>query len=451
MKKILFIALNSSWSQSNLALYYMRELIRDLDFDAHILSFTLKEPLHQVMEEIYAKHPDVICLSAYIWNRIYLSSLQPELAKILPHARFVVGGPEALAFSHAPRTTVLSGPGEAAFRVLALQGFPAISSLAHAEHLELRDIPFPYHPEDVAQLTDHLIYYECYRGCPYSCVYCLSSCDHRNEPRFDLSRAEDQQKLQQELLALVELEPRTLKFIDRSFNIQKDLAHAIWRFAIEQDLAFDLHFEIYPDLIQEADIELLALAPEGRIRFEVGIQSTNDEVLRTCGRNSDWQKSRTVLMALKHRTKVRVHADLLVGLPGEDFSSIIKSLNDLCLCEPAAVQLGMLKILPNTPMQNIAYERGYLWMDIPPYQILSTDSMRYEDLCLLDDYAHLLSLYWNKEEHPHTWHSLLQRHPANRILQELRDMHLQQGMPLYSVSRQKREMMMQALTGKLLG
>ncbi len=451
MKKILFVALNSSWSQSNLAFYYLREVIRDLEFTSTIASFTLKEPLHQVMEDIYARCPDVICMSAYIWNKIYLQSLQRELAKILPQASFVIGGPEAAAFSDAARATVIIGPGEAAFRELAVQGFPPRADLGSIAQLALKELPFPYHPEDLAFLADHLIYYECYRGCPYSCVYCLSSCDKRHEPRFDVSRMQDRDKLHRELSALVALKPRTLKFIDRSFNIQKDLAHEIWNFAIEQDLDFDLHFEIYPDLVEERDIELLARAPEGRIRFEVGIQSTNDAVLRACGRNSDWQKSRATLLALKERTNVRVHADLLVGLPGEDFGSITRSLNELCLCEPAAIQLGMLKILPDTPMREIALERGYLWMDLPPYQILCSDTLDFACLCLLDDFAHLLSLYWNKEEYPRQWHQLLQKHSADHVLQSLRELHKKHELPLHSVSRQKREMIMQSLVEKLLG
>jgi len=121
-------------------------------------------------------------------------------------------------------------------------------------------------------------------------------------------------------------------------------------------------------------------------------------VLARSGRKSDWQKSRHYLNELRVKTKVRIHADLLVGLPGEDFDSIIHSLNELCRTRPAAVQLGMLKILPDTPMKEIAKERGYLWLDDPPYQILRSDALSYDEICYLDDLAHLLSLYWNKEE-----------------------------------------------------
>jgi len=447
MKRILFMALNSSWSQSNLALYYLREVIRDLDYETVMAAFTLKEPLPQIMEEVYHLQPDIICFSAYIWNRACLQELQVELAKIMPQTRFVVGGPESGAFLPDHRVYVISGPGERSFYELAKSGFTSVPK--PGANFPLSEIPFPYRQEDEVDLAGHLIYYECFRGCPYGCIYCLSARDCRREARFDLSQEEDFKRLYSELRVLASLKPRTLKFIDRSFNTQKQLAKEIWRFAIENDLDFDLHFEIYPDLIEDKDIDLLSKAPAGRIRFEVGIQSTNDEVLERCGRVSSWQKSRKVLIALKQRTEIRLHTDLLVGLPGEDFASVIRSLNELCACDPAAVQLGILKILPDTPMLDIATKRGYLWMNNPPYQVLQTDVLSFAELCLLQDYAHLLSLYWNKEEYPDTWHSLLQLYPADRILDALLSIHRRDSIPLHSVSRQKRAMIMMELCSAL--
>jgi radical SAM superfamily enzyme YgiQ (UPF0313 family) len=446
MKKILFIALNSSWSQSNLALYYLREMISDLPYEAKMLSFTLKEPLHQVLESIYFEDPDVLCFSAYIWNRIFLENLQRELSKVLPRAIFVIGGPEAEGFMKATNCIAIFGAGEAAFKELAERDFCTPVESRKQIQTPLKDIPFPYRTEDVDQLGGHLIYYECFRGCPYSCVYCLSAQDKRSENRFDLNIPQDVLRLNEELGLLCALEPKTLKFIDRSFNFQKDLAHHIWTFLIETRPGFDTHFEIYPDLIDAKDIEVLSRAPAGLIRFEVGIQSTNDSILKNSGRYSDWDKSRNTLLELKSKTEIRIHADLLVGLPGEEIDSILNSINELCSCEPDAVQLGMLKILPDTPMQDIARQRGYLWMDLPPYQILQTDSLSFSQLCLLSDYAHLLNLYWNKEEFKESWHIMLQDFSAIHILDTLKRSHEARKLPLHSLSRQKRELVMQELS-----
>lgn len=437
MKKILFVAVNSSWSQSNLAFYYLREMLKGLTYHTQMLVFTTKEPILQCVEEIHRHKADVLCFSAYIWNRVYLTSMLKVLCQLLPEAVFVVGGPESAAFEGLQDCIVIQGPGEAAFQALAASGFTR--KVQKPPPLPLARIPFPYRPEDRQELEDHLVYYECYRGCPYGCVYCLSANDRRNESRFDMASAEDRLRLRTELDALIALGPRTLKFIDRSFNINKELARYIWEYAMQDDSSTDFHFEIYPDLLEEQDLAMLDKAPLGKIRFEIGIQTINAEVAAACGRKSDWGTSRKVLLRLKEAGKIRVHADLLAGLPGENLSSVLASLDALCACEPAAVQLGMLKILPDTPMQAIARERGYLWMDEPPYQVLSSDALSYGDLCLLDDYAQLLSLYWNKEEFQEEWHILLQKYQASEILARLKSIHEVQGLALHSVSKVKRQ------------
>ncbi|MCB5233725.1 MAG: DUF4080 domain-containing protein [Candidatus Cloacimonetes bacterium] len=449
MKKILFFALNSSWSQSNLALKYMRQMVSGMDYTLIEHSATLSEPLTHVLADVYALKPEVICLSAYIWNRLSLQRIASELGKVLPETLFVVGGPEAYAFEGMQSCLVIKGAGEAAFHALAETGFDPSFDVSIIAHLPLSDIPFPYNEADLAELEDHLVYYECYRGCPYHCVYCLSASDERKELRFDLNKPEEKERLIAELNALSALKPRTLKFIDRSFNIHKDLAHLIWDYAIKSHAKHDFHFEIYPDLLSDEDIALLSKAPENRIRFEIGIQSVNEDVLLRSGRKSDWQKSRHYLNRLREETKVRIHADLLVGLPGGDFQSVIHSLNELCKTRPAAVQLGMLKVLPDTPMLEIAHARGYQWLDDPPYQILKSDALSYDEICYLDDLAHLLSLYWNKEEFAELWDELLDEFSAREILETLMQLHQEQKQPYHSISRLHREQNMQEAKARL--
>jgi hypothetical protein len=137
-------------------------------------------------------------------------------------------------------------------------------------------------------------------------------------------------------------------------------------------------------------------------------------------------------------------------LPGEDYASVLRGLDELCTTEPAAVQLGSLKILPDTPMQEIAKDRNYLWLDNPPYQVLASDALSFEEMGSLDDFAHLLSLYWNKEEYPELWHELLQKYPASEILTALKDIHIKNDMPLHSISKKRRAEVMEILSDRLL-
>ncbi|PKN72935.1 MAG: radical SAM protein [Candidatus Cloacimonetes bacterium HGW-Cloacimonetes-3] len=444
MKNILMVALNSSWSQSNLAFFYLREVIRHLPYAVDMRDFTLKDHLGDVLQSIYSTQADIICFSAYIWNCEYLQKLVPELKKLMPEAILVLGGPEAANrdYSLATRDFVVQGSGEGVFLELAENAFtvPAGNS-----SMALKDVPFPYRAEDISTIQGKLVYYESYRGCPYACVYCLSASDQRHELRFNPDCSSDMAKLDAELNALIALKPKTLKFIDRSFNIFPKLAHHIWQFFIKHESPCEVHFEIYPDLLCEADFSILKTAPPGVFRFEVGIQTTNDAIAKVSGRNSNWQKARQALLILKQRTEIRIHADLLAGLPGEDYASVLNSINGLCATLPDAVQLGTLKILPDTPMQEIATQRGYLWLNHPPYQCLASDALSFDEMCILESLAKLLNLYWNKEEYPHRWAQMLQKHQATDILFALLDMHKQLGYDLHSLAKGKREAVMEKL------
>lgn len=460
MKKVLLVALNSSWSQSNLALYYLREMLTGLSYQPVICDFTLKDNLGDVLYALYQHNPQVVCLSAYIWNREYLQKLIPELKKLLPQAALVVGGPEAVNLEPCLGVNDFSilGSGEAAFRELAESDFVKHHSSSTTtiqedtaqasprytcnSSLDLKDIPFPYHPYDKERLQGKLVYYECYRGCPYGCVYCLSANDFRKELRFDHTSEEQLAKLYAELDALVALEPKTIKFIDRSFNIFPVLAHKIWAYFIASPYPCEVHFEIYPDLLSESDFLLLETAPEGRIRFEIGIQTTNDTIAHNSGRKTAWEQSKQALLQLKQRCRMRIHADLLAGLPGEDFASVLKSINELCACLPDAVQLGTLKILPDTPMLDIAKAKGYLWLNDPPYQCLASDSLSYTEMCTLESLARILNLYWNKEEYAPQWQQMLTRHKATDVLFALKAKHEELGYELHSLSKGKREAVM---------
>jgi len=453
-KKVLMLAVNSSWSHSSPAFYYLRAMLGGLPYQAKMLDFSTKDHLGDVLRTAWAEQAQIVCFSAYIWNRIYLQQLLPPLKKLLPEAVLVVGGPEAQRLeSYLSKTDYLiCGPGEAKFRALAESGFRmSTDDLAKVPALSLSELPFPYKASDLSTLQNRLVYYELYRGCPYGCIYCLSARDGRKELRFDPANPDNLERLFEELALLVALQPRTLKFVDRSFNLNKALAHKVWEFFISNPLSCEAHFEIYPDLLDESDLVILEKAEAGKFRFEIGVQTVNPEVARACGRSSNWRKVHEMLIKLKKRTKIRLHTDLLAGLPGENYASIVDSLNQLCACLPDAVQLGILKILPDTPMLEIAKDRGYKWLDEPPYSVLSSDALSFPELCLLEDFARLLNLYWNKEEHSESWKTLLQKDSAESLLSKLRDIHNRLGYELHSLARAKRDAVMKELLEKYGG
>lgn len=442
MKKVLFIELNSSWSHTMLSLYYMRAL---LPGEAEIVGYTLKDDPRKVCAELLARDEDVLCFAVYIWNSGYLAELMSLMISGGFAGTLVLGGPEAPALyarlGNTERCHVVCGPGEGAFRELAERDFDAPYGLISRENIPLKDLPFPYRGEDLSRLSGKLVYYETSRGCPFGCVYCLSSSDGRNERRFDLRRIEDEQRLLTELDALVALKPRTLKFVDRSFNTDKALAHRIWRYFLEQKDACVSHYEIYPDLLTDTDIDLLRDAPAGKIRFEVGIQTTNPVSMQQSRRISDWDKAKRMLQRLRRETEVIVHADLLIGLPGDDRGSVLNSLDELMQTLPHELQLGLLKILPDTPMQEIAKSRGYRHEPEPPYAVISSDKLNEEEVRNLTGLAQTLNLYYNKGEFYPEWQELLTREPAHAVLDRLYRRHREEGIALHSMEKHTRREM----------
>lgn len=454
MKKICFVSINSSWSHSSLALYYMRAMLEPELYETVMLDYITKDLAEDVLELIFQQAPDVLCFSVYIWNRIYLQDLLPAVQKVLPECVLVIGGPEIVNLGSNlalnDQYYFIEGPGEAAFRYLAEQNFESeFGWVRSPEQVSLSRIPFPYLPEDKARLEGKLVYYETGRGCPYGCIYCLSANDTRNEKRFELSSPKDLSRLEAELDALFALQPKTLKFVDRSFNTDKALAHRIWKYVIEHDEAPVCHFEIYPDLLTNDDLEILKTAPENRIRFEVGIQSVHPEILQASGRRSDWPKAKAMLLRLKTETRLIVHSDLLIGLPGDTTAGILHSLDELMQTEPAELQLGILKILPDTPMLELAKKLGYEWWACPPYRIISSDALSFEEVNYLDHLAHIINLYYNKGEFYPQWHEILQQTSASAAFRQLLDYHFEHELPLHSLQKTKRKAVFDSLFPKL--
>ena len=352
-----------------------------------------------------------------------------------------MGGPEAKGLSGflSVDDYLVYGPGEGILRTLAESGFSLPGGIYDSSAPPLSALPFPYKTADKPRLQNKLVYYETSRGCPFRCIYCLSAEDNRREQRFSASSLADRHRLYGELDKLVALQPRTIKFVDRSFNLDRALCHLIWNYAIKAENACEFHFEIYPDLLSDEDILLLEQAPPGRIRFEIGIQTINAAVSRRCRRNSNWHKAKAMIHALRTRSNICLHTDLLAGLPGENYRSILHSLDELALLLPHEIQLGMLKILPDTPMLDIARMRGYKWMEQPPYQILCSDALSFEQVTRLQELARILNLYWNKEEFSSEWALLLgEGHKASVLLNMLLSRHHKLSLPLHSISKQHR-------------
>jgi hypothetical protein len=444
--KIVLLSVNASWTHSCLALYDLRNAVSDLDYDVEIIELTLKQSLSEALEIIYTSKPDVLCLSVYIWNVEYLKQVVPDVRKLLFEVLIVAGGPEITFNEETYRAIqpdiLIMRWGEKAFRELAEHGFQSGQKVLEGEHIPLRELPFPYLEEDKGQLQDRMVYYEASRGCACRCIYCLSARDEKT----DWLPVE---RVCADLDKLLELQPKVIKFVDRSFNQNREWARAVWQYVISLETDIPFHFEVHPDWLEAEDIEILSAAPKGRIQLEIGVQSIHDKTLKLIGRPSDWNRVKANLEALREKTQIPLHTDLIVGLPGETRQQISESVNAVLKTCPAELQLGFLKILAGTAMEDYARQNDYLWSDSAPYTVLQTPDLAFADILELEKISLVINNYWNRGDFGTVWKIAATWREPYTCLHELLELSLATGCQLHSIDRTTRfELMSQWISQK---
>jgi radical SAM superfamily enzyme YgiQ (UPF0313 family) len=399
--KALLVGINARYTHSNLALFYLRNEIEACGHDAPILEFHISQPRLDIIQDICAQKPQALLFSAYVWNAQLLKTLLPDLHRLLPEAAILLGGPEAgyraegwlSAFPFID--CVVKGPGEAAMRFLAQGNFRADGKKILALNPPPFDaIPFPYTEADLDRLGRKYVYYESSRGCPFSCSYCLSS---RSDHGLD---EKSLPKTIAELSAIIAHEPRwpeppIVKFVDRSFNANPERARSIWRFLAAARTKATFHFEIHPALLEEKDFALFEGLDKGRFQFEIGIQSVNPRTLKAVNRAMDWERAKPLIARLCRLENIHIHLDMIAGLPGEGLEECGRSLDEILALKPQQLQMGFLKSLPGTALDEEGVSRGQIAMAEAPYQVLSNDRLSVLDFRLLKRVEALLDSVWN--------------------------------------------------------
>ena len=400
-----------------------------------LAEYTINHQLDQILQDIFRREPDVIAFSCYIWNIEYIRYLIADLGKILPDVPIWLGGPEvsfdaAKVLGELPEATgVMKGEGEETFAQLAgyyvdklckkgtdsgkilpdgqagLENIPGLAfrlpngSLADTgvrRAVDMSRIPFPYKHMDIKDLEHRIIYYESSRGCPFSCSYCLSSID--KSVRF-----RSLELVLDELAYFLEAGVPQVKFVDRTFNCNKKHAMAIWRFIQSHDNGVtNFHFEIAADLLDQEEIELLGQMRPGLVQLEIGVQSTNPDTLKAIRRKTDIDEIRRITGTINQAHNVHQHLDLIAGLPNENMESFRHSFNQVYSMEPEQLQLGFLKVLKGSYMEEMALTYGLCYSSRPPYEVLSTRWLSYRDILELKGVEDMTEVYYNSRQFVHT-------------------------------------------------
>ncbi|MEH7156191.1 B12-binding domain-containing radical SAM protein [Neobacillus drentensis] len=404
--------LNAKYIHTNLAIRYLKAYAEP-EFTIQIKEYTIKDPVLNIVTDLYQQKPEVIGFSCYIWNIEETIKVVNMIKKVNPSIKIVLGGPEVTYDTHEwmekiPEADfIVIGEGEQTFKQLLTEikttkNFKNVPGIAFRDKeqvvitpqmnkLDLKELPSPYRfPEDITHLGKRVTYIETSRGCPFSCQFCLSSIEVG-------VRYFDREKIKEDIRYLMANGAKTIKFVDRTFNISRSYAMEMFRFLIDEHLPGTVfQFEITADIMRPEVIEFLNQeAPKGLFRFEIGVQSTNDFTNELVMRKQNFSKLTRTVSMVKEGRKIDQHLDLIAGLPEEDYDSFRKTFNDVFELRPEELQLGFLKMLRGTGVRLRAAEHDYIYMDHSPYEILSNNVLSFDDIVRIKQVEDVLEKYWN--------------------------------------------------------
>jgi radical SAM superfamily enzyme YgiQ (UPF0313 family) len=406
--KTIIAALNSKYIHSALAPWYLKEYCGSSFGEIKVMEFTINNNIDQILSGIYSECPDVAAFSCYIWNISLVLKIAHDLKKVSPHTVVVLGGPEVsfdaeeLLNQNPFVDYIVEGEGERAFKKLlqdickvnGLNERPGKKSAVYRDEsliYELDELPSPFSDEMLNALGDRIAYFESSRGCPFSCSYCLSS-------TFIGVRYFSMNRVRRELIKLIDRGISQVKFVDRTFNCNKNRAMEIFEFIIRNGGNTRFHFEAAADLFDEEMIDLLSYAPRGMIQFEIGVQTTCGRALSAVDRRTDLNKVFRNINKLRELKNIHLHLDLIAGLPFEDYSAFKNSFNDVYALEPHQLQLGFLKMLKGSKIRKEKELYLYRFREYPPYEFLSNKYLPYNDVIDIKGVEEVLERYYNSQK-----------------------------------------------------
>ncbi|MBV08037.1 B12-binding domain-containing radical SAM protein [Rubinisphaera sp.] len=373
MAEIVLTTQNARYWHSAFGLRYLLANLQELQSRATLLEFGIKDATNEVLEAILSEQPVIVGIGVYIWNIEQATKLVADLKQVAPEVIIVLGGPEvSYEWDDLPIVTqadyLITGEGDIAFRELCrdlLTGRKPLGKVIPAGIPPLAEVQLPYELYTTEDIEHRVLYVEASRGCPFTCEFCLSSLE------IPVRQFELEQFLGQ-MQNLFDRGARQFKFVDRTFNLNMRFGQSILQFFLDRyEPGLFLHFEMIPDRLPESLREMIQQFPPGVLQFEIGVQTFNPEVGKLISRKQNVDKLEDNFRFLRQQTGVHIHADLIVGLPGETLESFGAGFDRLVGLNPQEIQVGILKRLRGTPITRHDAEWEMRYSPHPPYEILS--------------------------------------------------------------------------------
>ena len=392
MPDIVLTTLNAKFSHAAFGLRYLFANLGELQPRAVIAEFDINLRPLDIAETLLAREPKILGFGVYIWNVEQTTEVITAIKKIRPEIKIILGGPEVSYETEGQKIVeladhVITGEADLKFAEVCRQllngEMPPKIILAELPEFSRLALPYDFYTE--ADLAHRIVYVEASRGCPFTCEFCLSSLDIpvRQVP-LDKFLAAMQKLLDRGL--------KQFKFVDRTFNLNLLTSKALLDFFLTRyQPGMFFHFEMIPDRLPAELREVIAKFPPGVLQFEVGIQTFNPEVGSLISRRQNYERLADNFNFLRNETSVHIHADLIVGLPGETLESFAAGFDKLIALRPQEIQVGILKRLRGTPIIRHAAEWQMVYHAQPPYEILQNKLLDFATVQRLRRFAR----YWD--------------------------------------------------------
>ena len=422
MAQIILTTLNARYIHASMGLRYLFANMGNLQSKTELIEFNINTRVMDIAESLLLHNAKIIGIGVYIWNAMETLQLVKLLKTISPDTKIILGGPE-VSYEFETQEIVscadylITGQAELTFKNICddiLNNKKPFNKIIHPLPFELSEIKLPYEYYNDEDVANRVIYVEASRGCPFKCEFCLSSLDKTVYP-FDLDI------FLTEMDKLYQRGVRHFKFVDRTFNLKAATSIRIMEFFLNkmdsnntQDLF--LHFELIPDHLPEKLKTTIARFPEGSLQFEIGIQSLNSEVQTIISRKQNTEKVTNNLSWIRNHSQAHIHADLIIGLPGETIESFGEGLNQLYKMNPHEIQVGILKRLKGTPIIRHTEKYDMRYNPLPPFNIVSNNLISFENMQRMSRFARYWDLIINSGRFKHTKKIILENQAFENFL-----------------------------------
>lgn len=408
---VLLIGINSKYIHPSLAIY---QLAKNTTYDVTTKEFTIKDNINNIFNYIKNEQPTIIGFSIYIWNITIIKDLSILIKKHLPNTKILYGGPEV---SFDPETYLLNhyadyviySEGEESFHLLLdciynHKVLNEVPNLVYWDDNQIITTPnvlpdlnnIKLATLDVKDFEKRIVYLESSRGCPYRCSYCVASTSNKLR-MFPLNY------ILNILKTLMEKKTKTVKFLDRTFNADTKYLISILDFIEENNLCTTFQFEIVVDRLTPDIIQKIGKYQNSSLRFEIGVQSTNEKVNASIRRHQNMDLVKKNILLLNDFKNITLHVDLIAGLPYEDLSSFKKSFNETFELYASELQLGFLKFLKGTHLMTLIDEHQYIYDPKPPYEIIENKYLSKENLEEIHKVEATLEKFYNSNRFTNLW------------------------------------------------